>query len=194
MQPFVGRESELLRLEELSRSGRACLAVIKGRRRIGKSRLIAEFGKNKQFFSFSGLAPVKGVKPQDQRDAFARQLNLPAKSFIDWADAFAYLNRFLNGKPTVILLDEISWLGSKDPTFTSKLQAWWDCVMQNHLSVVLVLCGSISTWIDKNIINSTAFFGRVSLYIELLALSIPQCKQLLKLKGFKGSDLDFFKI
>jgi uncharacterized protein len=194
MKPFVGRENELLRLEDLSKSGRACLAVIKGRRRIGKSRLVAEFGKGKQFLSFRGLAPVKGVKAQDQRDAFARQLNLSSQSFIDWADAFAYLTRFLMGKPTVILLDEISWMGSKDPTFTSKLQAWWDLVMQNHASVVLVLCGSISTWIDTNIINSTAFFGRISLYVELLELSIPQCKELLKLQGFKGSDLDFFKI
>lgn len=74
MKPFVGREIELQRLEDLSQSGRACLAVIKGRRRIGKSRLAEEFGKNKEFLSFSGLAPVKGVTAQDQRDSFTRQL------------------------------------------------------------------------------------------------------------------------
>jgi len=198
MKPFVGRTSELQRLEDLSTSGRTCLVVIKGRRRIGKSRLTEEFGKNKVFLPFSGLAPVKGVTAQDQRNAFARQLAnlfyLPPFTFIDWSDAFAHLSKHLTAKPTVILFDEISWMGLKDPTFISKLKVWWDLVLQNYPSIILILCGSISTWIDKNIINSTAFFGRISLYLELTELSIPQCRELLHLQGFKGSDLDFFKI
>ncbi|HSX12132.1 MAG TPA: ATPase, partial [Rhabdochlamydiaceae bacterium] len=130
--------------------------------------------------------------------AFARQLttlfHLPPCTFTDWSDAFAHLSRHLTKKPTVILFDEISWMSSKDPTFISKLKVWWDLILQNHSSVILILCGSISTWIDKNIINSTAFFGRISLYLELVELSISQCKKLLALQGFKGSDLDFFKI
>ena len=198
MKPFVGRDNELRRLEDLSKSGRACLIVLKGRRRIGKSRLAEEFGKDKVFLPFSGLAPIKGVTAQDQRDAFAREVStlfhLPPFTFTDWSDAFAHLTRHLTKKSTVILFDEISWMGSKDPTFLSKLKVWWDLVLQNHPSIILILCGSISTWIDKNIINSTAFFGRVSLYLELTELSIPQCKKLLNLQGFKGSDLDFFKI
>ncbi len=59
MKPFVGREKELERLEDLLKLGRASLAVIKGRRRIGKSRLAEEFGRGKVFLPFSGLAPVK---------------------------------------------------------------------------------------------------------------------------------------
>ncbi len=198
MKPFVGRNNELRRLEDLSKSGRACLVVLKGRRRIGKSRLAEEFGKNKIFLPFSGLAPVKGVTAQDQRDSFARELaglfHLLPFTFTDWSDGFAHLSKHLAKKPTVILFDEISWMGSKDPTFVSKLKVWWDLVLQNHPSVTLILCGSISTWIDKNIINSTAFFGRVSLYLELTELSIPQSKELLAIQGFKGSDIDFFKI
>ena len=133
MKPFVGRDNELRRLEDLSKSGRACLVVIKGRRRIGKSRLAEEFGKDKVFLPFSGLAPVKGVTAQNQRDAFARELttlfNLPPFTFTDWSDAFAYLSRHVTAKPTVILFDEISWMGSKDPTFISKLKVWWDLVL-----------------------------------------------------------------
>jgi hypothetical protein len=198
MKPFVGRKNELRRLEDLSRSGRACLVAIKGRRRIGKSRLAEEFGRDKVFLPFSGLAPVRGVTAQDQRDTFARQLatlfQLPPFTFSDWSDGFAHLTRHLSKKSTIILFDEVSWMGAKDPTFISKLKVWWDLVLQNHPSVVLILCSSISTWIDKNIINSTAFFGRVSLYLELVELTIPQCKELLNFQGFKGSDLDFFKI
>ena len=64
---------------------------------------------------------------------------------------------------TVILFDEISWIGDKDPTFLPKLKAWWDMTLQEYPNLMLILCGSVSTWIEKNIINSTAFFGRISL-------------------------------
>ncbi len=173
MKPF-GCESELKKLEDLSRSGRSCIVVIKGPRRIGKHRLTEGFGKDKVFLPFSGLVPVKGITAQDQRDAFARELaalfQLPAFAFTDWSDGFAHLSRYLTNKSTVILFDEISWMSSKDPTFVPKLKVWWDLVLQNYPSVVLILYGSISTWIDKNIINSRALFGRVSLYLELTEL------------------------
>src|SRR5580765_5061819 len=128
MKLFVGRQTELQRLKDLSQSGRACLVVIKGRRRIGKSRLAEEYGKDKVFLPFSGLAPAKRVKAQDQRDNFALQLStlfhLPSLTFTDWSDAFATLSKHLTEKPTVILFDEISWMSSKDPTFVAKLKVW----------------------------------------------------------------------
>jgi AAA+ ATPase superfamily predicted ATPase len=198
MKPFVGRDQELRRLEDLSKTGRACIVVIKGRRRIGKSRLAEQFGKGKVFLPFSGLAPLEKMTAQDQRDDFAKRLaalfQLSPFTFTDWTEGFTHLSKHLTKKPTVILFDEISWMSAKDPTFVPKLKAWWDLVLQNHPSVILILCGSISTWIDKNIINSTALFGRVSLYLELSELAIPECKEMLRLQGFKGSDLDYFKI
>jgi uncharacterized protein len=43
--PFYGREHELQRLQELSSKKTASLVIIKGRRRIGKSRLATEFAR-----------------------------------------------------------------------------------------------------------------------------------------------------
>ena len=45
---FVGRECELNRLANLWKRKTASFVVVKGRRRIGKSRLIEEFAKNGQ--------------------------------------------------------------------------------------------------------------------------------------------------
>ncbi len=198
MKTFIGRKKELQRLQDLPSLGRASLVVIKGRRRIGKSRLAEEFGKDMFYLPFTGLAPVKGVTAQDQRDHFARQLsylfNLPPFTFPDWNDGFLHLSRQLNEKPTLILFDEISWMGSKDRTFLPKLKAWWDLILQKHPHIVLILCGSISTWINENILNSTAFFGRITLCIELEELSLPESYAFLNKQGFKGSDLDIFKI
>lgn len=47
---FIGRLQELGLLEEAYNSDKNCLAVIYGRRRIGKSSLVKQFSLNKPFF------------------------------------------------------------------------------------------------------------------------------------------------
>ena len=74
MGQFIGREKELQLLKNLYEKRSASLAVIKGRRRIGKSRLAEEFAKGEKFFSFSGLPPTDKTTAQSQRDAFAQQI------------------------------------------------------------------------------------------------------------------------
>jgi len=71
---FVGRVTELQELNELQQNNVANLVVVQGRRRIGKSRLIEEFAKNRSFCSLAGIAPTKETTAQMQRDEFSRQL------------------------------------------------------------------------------------------------------------------------
>jgi AAA+ ATPase superfamily predicted ATPase len=198
VKSFIGRTYELKQLEDLQKSPKARLVVIKGRRRIGKSRLIQEFAKDKVFLSFSGIAPIDKVTAQDQRDTFALQLSkatqTPLQSFTDWAIALDHLTHQLTDKPCVILLDEISWMGSCDPTFVPKLKNWWDLQLLQLPNVTLVFCGSVSTWIEENIINSTAFFGRISLYVELSELSISESYEFLTNAGINYSAYDIFKL
>src|SRR5688572_20392484 len=73
-RPFFGRQGELALLRELWDERVATLAVIKGRRRIGKSRLIEEFVTDKPHVTVTGLAPEEKVTAQHQREAFALQL------------------------------------------------------------------------------------------------------------------------
>lgn len=75
----------------------------------------------------------------------------------------------------VILFDEISWMGSTDATFLSKLKNAWDLQFSKNPQLMLVLCGSVSSWIEKHIISSTAFLGRPSLYLQLDALPLEDC-------------------
>lgn len=198
MAIFVGRQKEITKLNDLAQKRQASLVVIKGRRRIGKSRLAAEYAKNKTFLNFTGLAPVPGVTAQNQRDTFAirlaQLLKLPPMAFHEWEDALNALSFYLKNEPTVILFDEISWMGSKDAAFVSKLKTWWDSDIQNRSNITLIFCGSVSTWIEEHILKSTAFFGRISLTIELAPLSLAESTCLLKLRGIKGSEYDFYKL
>ena len=194
---FIGRKVELGRLQALYKKKAPCLVVLKGRRRIGKSRLIQEFAKtisHQKFWSFAGLAPEEGISAQEQRDYFARQLALmlkiPPMTFQDWSDAFEHLSLHIT-PGDIILFDEISWMGSNDPSFIPKLKAWWD---KQTMDMLLVFCGSISTWIEENILKSTAFFGRVNLTISLEPLSIKESTEFLKKLGIQTAHYDTYKL
>ncbi len=82
-------------------------------------------------------------------------------------------------------------MGSKDPSFIPKLKAWWD---KQTMHVLLVFCGSASTWIEENILKSTAFFGRVNLTISLEPLSIPESAEFLRTLGMQLSHYDMYKL
>lgn len=62
--PFIGRAKELSYLHDLTQKKASSLAVIRGRRRIGKSRLVEEFAKNYRFLNFSGLPPTEETSAQ----------------------------------------------------------------------------------------------------------------------------------
>ena len=68
-----------------------------------------------------------------------------------------------------------------------KLKIAWDLYFSKHPKLILVLCGSISPWIEKNILSSTGFFGRISLTITLKELHLESSLVLLQAVGFRGS-------
>jgi hypothetical protein len=103
---LLNRYEEIKSLKSLLDLNKASIAVCKGRRRIGKSRLIEEFGKHAaNFINIQGLAPRKNTKKQDQLAAFGSQLSkntsLPAFVPESWAQAFSFLNSVISKSKTV---------------------------------------------------------------------------------------------
>ena len=70
---FVGRKKELSQLNLLLKKQSASLVVVKGRRRIGKSRLIQEFGRSLKVYSFSGVLPTEKTLSETQLREFGWQ-------------------------------------------------------------------------------------------------------------------------
>jgi AAA+ ATPase superfamily predicted ATPase len=198
MSEFIGREQELEDLQRFLRKKTASLIVIKGRRRIGKSRLIEEFGKGLRMISLIGLPPTPETTAQDQRDDFCHQLsrifNTPLLKGDDWGDIFYFLSQQTQKGRIVLSLDEISWMGSKDPNFLGKLKSAWDQYFKKNDQLILILCGSVSSWIDENILSSTAFVGRISFTLNLEELSLKDCNQFWNKTGAKISPYEKFKI
>lgn len=190
---FIGRQRESKRLKRLLQKRTASLVVVRGRRRIGKSRLIEEFAHDHTFLRFSGLPPTETTTAQSQRDEFASQLQeygFPKVRLDDWGDLFRLLNDRLSSGRMIVLLDEITWMGSKDDTFLGKLKNVWDMHWKKNPELIVVICGSVSAWIEKNIIKSTGYFGRISLRLRLDELPLTACNQLIEEVGFKRSNLE----
>ncbi|HBI21715.1 MAG TPA: ATPase, partial [Legionella sp.] len=139
--PFIGRQNELNDLQLLFKKKTASLVVIQGRRRIGKSRLIQEFGKTHRFYQFTGFPPAPTTTAQSQRDEFTHQLSaalaLPNVTADDWSKVFLLLAKDVGSGRVIILFDEISWMGSKDPNFLGKLKTAWDIYFKTNPQLIL---------------------------------------------------------
>lgn len=158
MDGFVGRKAELAALEDLltpvrtgGRSGRPGRAVmIRGRRRVGKSRLVEEFLARSRlphvFFTAVGGARLEDL------EGFAAEIarsSLPgaerAADFATpqtWDAAFTLLAGMLpTDGPSVVVMDEMPYLAQQDPGFEGALQKAFDRTL-SKLPVLLVLIGS----------------------------------------------------
>jgi len=196
--PFVGRKEELKELTLLLNKKSSSLVVINGRRRIGKSRLVREFGINHNLYLFSGIPITEKTTAQSQREEFSRQLteqfSTPPLKATDWGDLFSFLAKQLSQTKAIVLFDEISWMGALDSDFLGKLKTVWDIHFSQNPRLILILCGSVSAWIEKNILNSKGFMGRISLSLHLKELSIAECNEFLNLLGFRSEPYERFKI
>lgn len=176
---FYGRKRELNILNELLERKIAALVVIKGRRRIGKSRLIQEFCSKFRALRFTGLPPEEKISAQEQRLEFNRQFQqqtgVVGVKDDDWGHLFWHMAQYTTKGRWIIILDEINWMGSGDPTFLGKLKTIWDENLKLNPKLILILSGSMTTWINKNIISSTGFFGRISIDLTLDELMLHEC-------------------
>ncbi len=179
--PFIGRKKELQDLRGLLQLKAASLAVIKGRRRVGKSRLIKEFAKEfTHSYTFVGLAPTKGVLDHHQRSYFIAQMDqqeILQTSEETWADLFLDVATHSSQGRVLVVFDEISWMGGSDPTFLGQLKTAWDEHFSKNPNLVLVLSGSQSTWIDDNILSDMNYVGRITYPLTLHELSLAECRE-----------------
>jgi len=198
MTLFIGREYEMGRLRELLDKKSASLIVVKGRRRIGKSRLLREFGKGlERAYIFSGLPPNENTTARSQREEFHKQLGrtleIRGLSADDWGDLFWHLSQKTQEGQVLIVLDEITWMGCLDSEFLGKLKNAWDLYFSHNPQLILALSGSMSAWIEENILSSTGFFGRDSLTLTLRELPLNVCKKFWTISGVNATPYEMLR-
>lgn len=120
---FYGREEQIADLERLWNKRTSSFVTCRGRRRIGKSTLIERFAEvsGARFIMIEGLRPTKSLSNSAELAHFAAQLSETIGEDVEvpanWWKAFLDLDSAIgDGKRTVVLLDEISWMAHYDPS------------------------------------------------------------------------------
>ena len=198
--PFHGRRFFADQFAQLLHRPKAALVVVQGRRRIGKSTFIKHCGQAyaDHFLKFEGLGPREDVGQAEQLAAFAEQLAaqtpLPRMTLESWPQAFQILAATLPPKgKTVLLLDEISWMAIGDKDFAGHLKIAWDNLFSLRQNLIVVLCGSMSSWIEANLLKSAGFVGRCSWVFTLPPMPLPECIPFWRGKASNISTLEKIK-
>lgn len=172
MSGFVGRKSELAllrkRLDRVTQSGSGVAVAIRGRRQVGKSRLVQEFCDvaGVRYFYFTA---TKGASAVESVASFVGELKaspLPVDPELvsgagsgSWPDAFRILASVLPAEPVVVVLDEVPWLAEQDELFDGALQTAWDRLLSTK-PVLLLLLGSDIHMMERLTAYDRPFFGR----------------------------------
>lgn len=169
---FVGRGRELAllhkRLERVTSTGAGAALAIRGRRQVGKSRLVQEFcdqaGAPYFFYTATkGASPVEAVT--EFMAEWARSPALVDTGVIPeavngyWPDAFRALANGLPARPGIVVIDELPWLAEQDGLFDGALQTAWDRLLANR-PVLLLLLGSDLHMMERLTAYDRPFYGR----------------------------------
>ena len=185
----IGRERERRILARCEMSGKSEFVAVYGRRRVGKTYLIAEHFGNRFAFSLTG---VSGGKMKDQLRAFHSALKKYFQGDFavrqNWFDAFDLLeeqiayDRSLDKK--VIFLDELPWLDTPKSGFLSALEHFWNAFAARRSDILLVVCGSAASWMLKNLVeNYGGLHNRVTETIIIEPFSIGECELFYRSRG-----------
>jgi uncharacterized protein len=167
MRMFIDRKEEMNKLLEVAKSNKAELAVIYGRRRVGKSRLLLEFAKKTNALYL--LADLS----DNILDILAKQINEEFVKFNTWDDFFEFIYK---SKYKIIIIDEFQYLYMVNRAWPSILQRWWEKIKETDKKIIL--CGSIISTIYKISIGyGSAFYGRKTFEMHLTPLKFKFIKE-----------------
>lgn len=203
MNELIGRKQEQKALKELYNSQRAEFVAVYGRRRVGKTFLIDEtFGKNITF-RHAGLSPLdddgKRNLLKDQLRHFYNSLlsqgMKKSKCPSSWLEAFFMLEMHLqsidNGSRQVVFLDELPWMDTPRSGFVTALEGFWNGWACHRHNIMLIVCGSATSWILDNLINNHGgLYGRVTYEIKLSPFTLRECEEFFQRRGIKMSRYD----
>ena len=184
---LIAREKEKKILLDALRKDESQFIAVYGRRRVGKTFLIREVYADNIVFSHTGgyKIPLKG-----QLESFAISLeeygyaNAPVPT--SWMRAFQMLKEVIKGsnkEKKVIFLDEISWMATRNSGFLPALEQFWNSYLSARKDIVLVVCGSATSWIINHIVhNKGGLYGRLTREMKLAPFTLRQIEQFVQYK------------
>lgn len=166
---FAGRTKELATLNRLYQTDSFQMPVIYGRRRIGKTRLITEFIRNK-----------RAIYVQARRTNAQGNLALLSNAIIHFAtatlganyssfdDALNAVAQLALNERLVLVIDEFPYLAESFPEISSLLQDKIDHLFKPNTKLMLVLCGSSLSFMEEQVLGyESPLYGRHTAQLKI---------------------------
>lgn len=166
---FIGRERELASLKDFYEKDGIGMTVIYGRRRIGKSTLIAEFVKDKKVIFYTATK----VGKDRNLELFSKQVTdlflsgIEDISFHTIEAVFDFINKNISDEKVILVIDELPYWAEKDEALLSILQKYMDTVWHDK-NLKIILCGSALSFMENKVLSEKSpLFGRRDSQIKL---------------------------
>jgi len=160
---FIGREKELAKLNEMYYGDSFELAVIYGRRRVGKTTLIKEFCKDKKSIYFIAREANDIINIENfSKDVFGVTSHETAEmaKFTNWERAFSYIYNIAKNERIILVIDEYPYLAQANRAISSILQAHIDMEFKES-RLFLILCGSSMSFMEYQVLGyKSPLYGR----------------------------------
>ena len=191
---IVGREKEKELLEECVQSKRPEFLAVYGRRRVGKTFLVKEYFDNHFAFYATGVPNQKTSLQlkyfhESLQQYGCRETAVPK----DWLEAFSRLRHLLESSEAqkdpvtgklVVFLDELPWMDYAKSDFKSSLDYFWNSWGSSRKDLLLIVCGSATSWIIKHILADTGgLYNRITRSIHLQPFSLRECEEFFQQNG-----------
>lgn len=199
MDRIIGRDAELAKLARYDQSGKAEFIALYGRRRVGKTSLIRYYFKDKFDFFASGV--LEGDK-EDQKNAFLSALikyGYDGPQPKNWNEAFNALGSIIKKckrkKRCVVFIDEISCFDYEYSNFVKELGIFWNDIAVWYDNIFLVICGSATSWMIRNVIdNRGGLHRRATHEMHLRPFSLYQSEMYFKARHFKWDRMTILQL
>ena len=197
---IVAREKEQAVFERLLNEPTAQMLVVYGRRRIGKTFLVREYFDDCFAFKHTAVSPMELKDHNKDGELLYRiQLNEFAASLRkygskdenpikDWFEAFHRLEALLERKrgkgKMVVFIDELPWLDTPRANFLSAFEHFWNDWGAGKHKLLLVVCGSATSWMLDNLINNKGgLYGRTNCEMHLHPFTLTETEMYLHQRG-----------
>jgi len=179
MRKFVDRTNELGFLNEEYKKKESSLIILYGRRRIGKTSLIKEFGKDKDIIYFLATEESEKQNMNAFKSVIAENINNNLINYINeinWEVLFKIIADSNTKNKKVIVIDEFQYLGKINSAFPSIFQKIWDEYL-NEQNIMVILCGSLINMMESQTLNyGSPLYGRRTGQIKLKQIPFKNYK------------------
>lgn len=171
---FVNRTEELAFLEKyLAQSGFQFIPLY-GRRRVGKTRLVREFIRDKRAIYFLADSVTEGEQLRNLGHEVGEYFSdtiLIESGFRDWQQFFRYLKEKGEHERLIIVIDEFPYLVNSNKGISSIFQKGVDTHLKES-NVFLILLGSSIGMMEEEVLYYKApLYGRRTASLEVREMS-----------------------